>query len=142
MTTRAHCTFDVTGWEQTLYDNPADGPRLARATVSKMFRGDLEGESTAELLMCQADPDDFAAGAGYIASERVVGRLGGRSGTFVLQHGGLGGAGTTERTFGHVVPGSGTGELAGLGGDVEISRTPEGKHTLTLDYAFHQSTAE
>lgn len=94
MTTRAHCTFDVTAWDETVYDDPAGRPRLARATVCKMLRGDLEGESTA------------------------------------------------ERTFGHVVPGSGTGELAGLGGDVEISRTPEGVHTLTLDYALAENPAE
>lgn len=142
MTMRATCTFDVVGWDETLYDEPADGPRLARAMVKKVFRGDLEGKSTAELLMCQADPDDFSAGAGYLASERVVGRLAGRDGSFVLQHGGLGGAGTPQHTFGHVVPGSGTGELAGLRGDVEISRTPEGVHTLTLDYALAENPAE
>jgi hypothetical protein len=136
MSTRAIASFDVTAWDDAPYDEPADGPRLARATVRKAFRGDLEGESTAELLLCQSDPSGGAAGAGYVASERVVGRLGGRSGTFVLQHGGLSGGGEAPRTFGHVVPGSGTGGLAGLRGTAEISRDADGKHTLTLEYDF------
>lgn len=134
MSTRATAHFDVTGWDEAPYDEPADAPRLARATVTKAFSGDLDGESTAEVLLCQRDPGDLGAGGGYLASERFVGRLGERSGTFVLQHGGLGGAGTAPRTFGHVVPGSGTGQFEGLSGTVEIQRSTDGAHTLVLDY--------
>lgn len=136
MSTRATASFDVTGWDQSAYEEPAEGPRLARVTVRKVFRGELEGKSTGELLMCQTAPDDLAAGGGYVVSERVVGRLAGRTGTFVLQHGGLGGAGTAMHTFGHVVPGSGTGELAGLRGEIAIRVAEDGGHTLTLDYDF------
>lgn len=138
MSTHATAHFDVTGWDETPYDEPDSGPRLARVTVRKTFRGDLEGESTAELLMCQADPVDFLAGAGYVASEQVSGQLGGRSGSFVMQHGGVSGGDTPPRTFGHIVPGSGAGDLVGLYGSVEISRTEAGKHTLTLDYDFSE----
>jgi hypothetical protein len=134
MSTRATASFDVTGWDETAYDEPAEGPRLARVTVRKVFRGDLEAESVGEGLLCRSDADALDAGGGYVVSERVVGRLGGRAGTFVLQHGGLGGAGTAPRTFGHVVPGSGTGDLNGLRGRVEIRVTEDGAHTLTLDY--------
>jgi hypothetical protein len=83
--------------------------------------------------MCQADRSDVAAGAGYVASEWVVGHLGDRSGTFVLQHWGVSEAGG-QRTSGHVVPGSGTGGLDGLSGTVEISVDGEGAHTLILEY--------
>jgi len=134
MTMRAISSFDVTGWDQTPYEEEVKGPRLSRATVRKTFRGDLAGESTAELLMCQADPSDLSSGAGYVASERVVARLGGRAGTFVLQHWGLSGGGGPQRTSGHIVPGSGTGELAGLSGEVEISVDADGGHALTIDY--------
>ncbi len=134
MTIRAISSFDVTGWDQTPYEEEVTGPQLSRATVRKTFRGDLVGESTAELLMCQADPSDLSSGAGYVASERVVARLSGRAGTFVLQHWGLSGGGGPQKTAGHVVPGSGTGELAGLLGEVEISVDANGDHTLTLDY--------
>ncbi len=133
MTIRATSSFQVTGWDQTPYGEESEGPLLSRATVRKSFRGDLTGESTAELLMCQADPSDLAAGAGYMASERVVGRLGDRSGSFVMQHWGLSSS-AGERTGGHIIPGSGTDELAGLSGAVEISVSADGAHTLVLDY--------
>jgi len=127
--------FEVTGWDQTPYDGGTPGPRLSRAAVRKAFRGDLSGESTAQLLMCQADATDLAAGAGYVASERVSDELAGRTGTFVLQHWGRS-VGTTRETGGFVVPGSGTGDLAGLMGDVEITVGPDGSHTITLRYDF------
>ena len=128
MSTRATASFDVTGWDGAAYDEPAEGPHLSRVTIRKVFRGDLEGESTGEGLFCGMD--DPATGAGYVVSERFVGRLGGRAGTFVLQHVGIAAAGSAPRSFGHVVPGSGTGGLAGLRGEVVFG---EG-HTLALDY--------
>ena len=134
MSTRITIPFDVTGWDETPYATPADGPHRTRVTVRKAFRGALEGESTAELLTCQSDPSDPSAGAGYVASEHVVGRLGGRSGAFVVQHGGIVGGGEAPRSFGNVVPGSGTGDLAGLRGTVVFYRDDLGQHTLTLDY--------
>ena len=134
MPSRATASFDVTGWDQSPYeDQDPSGPHLSRATVRKSFRGDLTGESTAELLMCQANPSDLSAGAGYVASEMVVGQLAGREGTFVLQHWGMS-VGEERRTGGHVVPGSGTGALAGLSGQVQIAVDADGSHTLTLDY--------
>ena len=47
---------------------------------------------------------------------------------------GIVGAGASPRTADHVVPGSGTGELAGLSGTMEIHVDADGKHTLALDY--------
>ncbi|MEE9207341.1 MAG: DUF3224 domain-containing protein [Gemmatimonadota bacterium] len=133
MKIHATSSFDVTGWEQASYDDGVAGPALSRATVRKAFTGDLSGDSTAELLMCQADTSDLGAGAGYVASERVTGRLGDREGTFVIQHWGVS-VGGNQSAGGHVVPGSGTGDLAGLTGDIVISVDPAGAHTLTLDY--------
>jgi hypothetical protein len=83
--------------------------------------------------MCQADPSDLSAGAGYVASEMVVGRLAERVGTFVLQHWGVSDR-DGQQTGGHVVPGSGTGELAGLSGRVQIAVDADGAHTLMLEY--------
>jgi len=135
----AHVTFDVTGWDASSYDRPEEGPELTRVTIRKKFRGDLDGESAGEGLFCGlSDPE---AGAGYVVSEKVTGTLAGRTGTFVLQHGGIMGPGMAPHSFGNVVPGSGTGELAGLGGEMEISRTEDGVHTLTLKYAFAEDAA-
>lgn len=133
MTVHATAAFDVTGWDQTPREGVPSPPHLSRATVRKTFRGDLTGESTAELLMCQADPKDLTAGAGYVASETVIGTLGGREGRFVIQHWGLSGP-DGQQTGGHVVPGSGTGDLTGLTGTVEIAVGADGTHTLMLAY--------
>lgn len=130
---QATASFKVTTWEPTPYEAEVEGPRLFRVKVCKAFSGDLAGESTGELLMCVADPADIAAGAGYVVSERVTGTLGERSGSFMLQHWGLSGGGAAPRTAGHVVPGSGTGALAGITGRMEIS-DDAGAHTLILDY--------
>lgn len=134
MSVRATASFEVTGWDQEPYGDGGDGPSLSRATVRKAFTGDLTGDSTAELLMCQADTSDLDAGAGYVASERVTGRLGGQDGSFVMQHWGVSGGGQAPRSFGHIVPGSGTGALEGISGEVEISVAADGAHALTLDY--------
>lgn len=128
---RATSSFEVTGWDQTPYGENTEPPLLSQATVLKTFTGDLEGESTAQLLMCQADAKDLTAGAGYVASEVVNGVLNGKTGSFVMQHGGLSSAGN-NRTYGHIVPGSGTGELSGLTGEVSIAA--DGDHTINIDY--------
>jgi hypothetical protein len=112
---KVEATFEIAGWEQDDYDAPADGPALTRATVRKTFAGGVRGESVAELLTC----GELA----YMANERVSGSVDGRAGTFVLQHGAWEGG-----QWGFVVPGSGTGELAGLRGDARVTHG-----ALTLD---------
>ena len=136
MDSRADASFDVTNWDATAYDEPSDGPHLSRVAVSKAFTGDLDGESVGHGLFCGMNAP--ADGAGYVVSERFTGRLGGRSGTFVLQHVGVAAPGAPPRSHGNVVPGSGTGELAGLTGEVEFG---DG-HTLTLRYDLPPSPAE
>ncbi len=131
---KAIAKFDVTKWDDKPYDEPDDGPRLSQVVVHKQFTGDLQGTSSAQVLMCQADATDYLLGAGYIASEKVTGALHQREGSFVIQHGGLSGGGTDPYTFGQIVPGSGTGDLAGISGTATIARDDDNNHTLVLDY--------
>jgi hypothetical protein len=119
--------FEVTGWDQSVYDEPAEGPALARATVRKTFHGDMDGVSVAELLTA-----GNADGRGYVASERFTGTITGRRGTVVYQHGGLD-DGHAPAAFGHLVPGSGTGELVGLAGEITFAHDESGARvTLVL----------
>ena len=118
---RSEVTFAITGWDQAAYDEPAEGPVLARATVRKRFSGALEAESVAELLMCGE--------VGYVANERVTGTLDGRAGTFVLQHGATLDPDGSAFQFGTIVPGSGTGELTGLRGTARMQH-----ERATLEY--------
>ena len=133
MDKRVTIPFDITGWEPATYDEPQDGPVLARVAVKKVYRGEIEGESTAELLTCQGT-DGSAA---YVAIERVTGRIGERAGTFVLQHRAIHDSANPEdsKAVGVVVPGSGTGELRGLRGTVEFKHDESGT-SLTFDYAI------
>ena len=126
--------FEITGWDAVPNGEEGEGPLLSEARVSKRYLGDLDGEGRVRLLMCRASADGPLENAGYIASEQVSGTLGGHAGTFVLHHWGIAEAGAPPRTGGHVVPGSGTGELAGLSGTMEIHVDADGKHTLALDY--------
>lgn len=130
MSIRATATFEVNGWEQTAYDEPGEGPPLARAIVTKTYQGEIAGTSKAELLMCGTAEGP----AGYIGQERVEGKVGDRAGSFVLQHGGLRWDGG-QKVYGHVVPGSGTGELRGLRGEIQF-RHDENGAGITLDYDF------
>jgi len=128
--TRVTSEFEIKGWEDSAYPDNADGSKLSRATVKKAFKGELEGTSTAEVLM-HAGQDGAAT---YIAWEQVEGRIGDRRGTFTIQHGGIRHQ-VGQNAFGHVVPGSGTDELSGLRGLAEYSHDEKGA-TLTLDYYF------
>lgn len=139
---QAISSFEVTGWDEEAYEERSHEPRLSRATVTKRYRGDLDGEGAAELLMCQADAADYDLGAGYVASEKVSGTLLGKRGGFVMQHGGLSGGGSDPHTFGSIVPGSGTGALKGITGQVMITRDDDGKHTLTMDFTLGERAAE
>lgn len=121
--------FEVTGWEQTPLDEPAEGPPRSRATVTKTFTGGLDGSSAAEVLVCGQ--------AAYTAQERIDGRIGERAGTFVIQHGAVTGDAADGEgrpvSTGVVVPGSGTGELAGITGTVTFRHDETGA-VFTLDY--------
>ncbi|NYH78746.1 hypothetical protein FHR84_002071 [Actinopolyspora biskrensis] len=102
--------FEITAWDETVYEEPAEGPKLTRITIRKRYHGAIEGSGVVEVLTAQG-----SAGAGYVASERIEGTLDGRRGTFVVQHSGLA-EGTDQSSCGSVVPASGTGELADISG--------------------------
>ena len=129
MTTRIVTPFEITAWEESPADTPTEGPPIARITVRKTFTGDLAGESTAELITCRSADDTTAL---YTAVERVTGTLDGRTGTFVIQHGGIAG-GPEIRQFGWVVPGSATGDLRGLSATVHFQHDEHGA-LFTMDY--------
>jgi hypothetical protein len=122
-------TFETT-WDEQVYDE-SDGVRLHRATVDKVFRGDLDGTAVVQVLRALGRVPDSA---GYVAIERVTATLHGRAGTFVLQHNGTMSGGSFGLTV-NVVPDTGTGELEGLSGGMTITNDA-GKHSYTFDYAL------
>lgn len=112
-------------------DDYADARSLARLTIDKQFHGDLEATSRGQMLSAMGG---VKGSAGYVAIERVTGTLGGRRGTFVLQHDGMMNRGAPTLIV-TVVPDSGTDELTGLAGTMTIDITA-GKHSYTLEYTL------
>jgi hypothetical protein len=123
---RATGTFEV----QLTPQNAAD-PTLGRMTIDKQFRGDLEGTSKGEMLSAMTE---VKGSAGYVAIERVTANLGGRTGTFALQHSATMTRGTPQLLI-SVVPDSGTGELASLAGTMTIDIT-DGNHSYVFEYTL------
>lgn len=116
--------FEIIESHEEVYDDPREGPKLTRVTVTKRYRSVINGSGVAHVLTVQGEN-----GSGYVASERVVGTLDGREGTFVIQHGGLAHDGE-QTTYGTVIAGSGTGQLVNLAG--KACEMEQG--VLTLEY--------
>jgi Protein of unknown function (DUF3224) len=130
---RRHATGTITvrTYEPTPYDRPRDGPVLSRIHVEEEFSGDIEGTGVVEFLQAQVSE----GAASFVGLERVSGSLGGRSGTFLLEDQGRL-DGTTVSGDWFVVPGSGTGELAGLRGEGGFTAELGQGADITLDYWF------
>ena len=107
----------------------SEGVSLGRLLLNKQFDGDLIATGKGEMLTALTPTK---GSAGYVAIERVVGVLHGRSGSFVFQHSGTMDQGVQRLTI-TVVPGSGTADLAGISGAFKISLA-EGKHFYEFEY--------
>ncbi|MGH7483475.1 MAG: DUF3224 domain-containing protein, partial [Longimicrobiales bacterium] len=108
----AKARFAIKTWDEKPFSEGHDLPKLTRASVAKTFTGDIEGEGQVEyLMMYRAD-----GSATFVGLERVVGRIGGKTGTFVLQRTGIFENGQAKESY-SVIPGSATGDLLGLEGD-------------------------
>lgn len=109
----------------------AEASAWGRMRLDKTFHGDLAGASTGEMLAVRTDTQ---GSAGYVALEKVEASLGGRKGSFFLQHSGLMDRGAPSLTV-TVVPDSGTGELAGLKGTMSID-IANGQHYYEFTYSL------
>ncbi len=112
-------------------EDTADGVPLGRFLLDKQYHGDLNANSKGEMLTAGS----IATGsAGYVAIERVTGNLQGRQGSFALQHTGTMNRGAPTLSI-NVVPHSGTSQLTGLAGSMNIL-IADGKHSYEFDYSI------
>ncbi|MEO5559300.1 MAG: DUF3224 domain-containing protein [Dokdonella sp.] len=134
MNQHARGPFDVKLAPQKA-DNPqAEGAGVGRRSIDKQFHGDLEATSQGEMLAFRtAIPNS----AGYVAIERISGILGGRRGSFVLQHSSTMNRGVALQNI-SVVPDSGTDELKGLAGRMTIVIAEGGKHIYEFEYTLSE----
>jgi hypothetical protein len=141
--------LEIKSWDEKAYRELPDGTKFTRADVVLAGEADeagtefggkggkggtirLESATFDALLFYRADGT-----SSYVTLMHVTGALDGRSGSFVLQ-----GSGTYDgkQAIGEsfVVPGSGTGDLAGLSGKAESVSTHDDYPfmPLTLRYDF------
>jgi len=137
MTHHASGPFEVKVTPQKPDTQIARTANLGRLTIDKRFHGDLEASAKGEMLATQSE---VKGSAGYVALERVTGKLQGRSGSFVLLHSATMKRGTPEATV-TVVPDSGTGELAWLTGSMRIKVAADGAHSYEFDFRIEPRPA-
>ncbi len=103
---------------------------VGRLDFTKTWRGDLQGSGSGVLLSC-GDPQ--AGEAGYVAIERVDGRLGDRDGGFAFQQSGSMHGGSQALHY-DVIPGSGRDALEGIVGTLQLTIDDDGIHRYELEY--------
>lgn len=130
----ARARFAIESWDEEPYDEGEGVPKLTRASVRKKLTGDVEGEGRVEYLMSYRDDGT----ATFVGLERVRGSVGGRTGTFVLRRDGVFEGGQAKESY-SVVPGSGTGELAGLTGEGRTSVGHGMEHPFELEYEIGEA---
>jgi Protein of unknown function (DUF3224) len=125
MTQTARGTFEVTVTPQEADDG------IGRFALAKTWHGDLAGPGHG-LMLSAGDPAQGAAG--YVALEVVEGTLHGRPGSLAFQQLGVMHDGGQELRY-DVVPGSGTGDLAGITGTLALTIDDSG-HSYVLTYTL------
>lgn len=115
----------------TVEMSPAESllPGSARFDFTKTWTGALEGTSSGAMLTAG---DPASGSAGYVALETFSGRLDGREGTIAFQQLGTMADGQPELQY-VLAPGSGTGDLAGVTGELTIGAVgDDGVHQVTV----------
>jgi hypothetical protein len=120
--------FDVKMTPQD--DKLGDG--ITRMLLDKHYHGDLDGAAKGQMLTTGISANKSGA---YIAMETFTGTLAGKSGTFALHHTGIMRGGAPDLTI-NVVPDSGTGQLAGISGKMNIIIAPDSKHSYDFEYTL------
>lgn len=132
----AKARFAIKSWDEKPYSEGTDQPKLTRASVAKTFTGDIEGEGHVEYLMMYRTDGT----ASFVGIERIIGRIGNKSGSFVLQRVGSFEDGHAKESY-TVIPGSATGDLSGLEGEGRTSVGHGMEHPFELSYELRSKSA-
>lgn len=125
----ANATYTVTSWEEDTVLELDDGSKMTRTRVTGTYEGDLEGKGSSESVMWYLRDGT----ATYVGLERIRGRIGDRSGTFVIRSSGTY-DGREARSSLEVAPGSGTAELEGLAGRGTLVAPTGPQGAVELEY--------
>lgn len=115
---KAQCTYSVTKWNESTYDEISPGMKMTKASVEYAFTGELAGRAAVEYLMFYShvdEKDQHGSAAAYTGLIRFTGTVAGRSGSFVMSDNGRFEAGTAASVI-RICEGSGTDALRGISG--------------------------
>lgn len=112
-------------------EDAASGLGLGRYTLTKTFSGGMTGVGQGQMLT--GGNEDTRMGV-YVALERFVGQIDGRDGALLFAHKGVMDPNGQTLTIG-IVPGSGTGDLAGIAGEFNLT-IENGVHRYDLAYTL------
>jgi hypothetical protein len=121
-------------------DKPNDG--ISRMLLDKQYHGDLEGTSKGQMLAVGSAKSSGV----YVAVETFTGTLQvgsgengaveKKTGSFSLHHTGIMTKGAPPSLSINIVPDSGTGQLTGITGKMNIVIAPDGKHSYDFVYTL------
>ena len=129
--TRIISKLEIKSWDENTSLELGEGSRFTTANVTLAPTDELELSGTMQSVMYY--PDE--ANSTYIGIMHLTGRLGDRTGGFVLKGDGRYGDGTARSEM-EIVPGSGTGDFAGIRGTaVSVSTHADYPYMpIELDY--------
>ncbi|MET7988331.1 DUF3224 domain-containing protein [Streptomyces sp. NPDC005281] len=132
---RASGTFKVADFTPAPMPGPAieTAVPVGVATMNKQYEGEVAGRSA---TLFTAAFDQSTGTGTYVAMESFDGALHGRSGAFNFAHSATTLGEGRQSEFFVVVPGSGTGELAGITGTGGIAVDSDGTHRIWFDYVL------
>ena len=132
MTSQPNVSFAMKTWDEKPYNELPGELKMTLTRVAYTYQGDIEGESTLDYLMVYREDGSGS----FVGLERVIGRVAGRAGSFVLQHTGTFNKSDVNGTL-FVVPQSGTGELTNLRGEGSIRLSGHAElYPMTFNYHF------
>ena len=123
--------YEIKSWDEKPYFEGKDGSKLTRASITKIYVGDINGSGALDYLMAY-NPDGSAH---FVGIERIEGKVGTKSGSFVLSHEGIFQTGVASSSF-KVLKGSATAGLIGLSGEGSFSTGHARTVPIDFKYSF------
>lgn len=125
---RLYGTYTPGKWDEKTIEVIEDRMKLTRVSAEFVFEGDIQGLAKVEYLMFYSsfDPADMhKSKAQYVGQIRIVGKLKGKAGSFVVSDAGsfIGGVANSELS---IIAGSGTDELSRISGVGEYAADQKG----------------
>ncbi len=131
MTEHVQGDFEVSSWDEQPVEGLEGTVKVTTARIGQRFTGGIEAETVADMVMTYRSDGT----AEFVGHHRVLGQVGGNTGSFVLRaYGRYDGA--EARTDFEVIDGSGTGELGGITGSGSAAAGRGSSGTYNFDLAI------